>query len=34
MESVEKMWKILWKNKGAALKVIHRGKSFLHRLFL
>jgi len=24
MESVEKMWKNLWKNKGAALKVIHR----------
>ena len=31
MESVEKMWKILWKNKGAALKVIHRGKSFLYK---
>ena len=30
MESIEKMWKILWKNKGVALKVIHSGKSFLH----
>ena len=28
MESVEKMWKIVWKNKGAALKVINKEKKF------